>query len=95
MNRTKKFLLIGIVTLSICFGVTGCSGGDIEPTKSSFGNKYFDLVKIYDSGGIGGEEVVYDKNTNVMYFIMCSGHWFGITPIYNSDGSVKLYEGGD
>lgn len=37
-------------------------------------------------------EVLYDKNTKVMYFVKRSGYQFGITPIYNSDGTVKLYD---
>ena len=38
-------------------------------------------------------EVLYDKNTKVMYYIQSSGYTLGITPIYNSDGTVKLYDG--
>lgn len=34
----------------------------------------------------------YDKNTNAMYCIFQKYDKSGITPIYNSDGSVKLYE---
>ena len=35
--------------------------------------------------------ILVDKNTNVMYYwITCNSG--GITPIYNEDGSLKLYE---
>ena len=94
----KKILLTTVITLSICFGIVGCQSikgrGKIEPTNAILGNKYFDLTTIYDGGAFGGD-VVYDKNTNVMYFIMYKNGYSAITPIYNSDGSVKLYEGGD
>ena len=94
MVKLKKFLLTGIITLSICSGITGCTKGeDIKPTEFRLGNKYFDLVKIY-GGGYDGD-IVYDKNTNVLYYIIYDADRLGITPIYNSDGSVKLYEGGD
>lgn len=75
----------------ICSGIIGCTKGeDIKPTEFSLGNKYFDLVKIY-GGGYDGD-IVYDKNTNVLYYIIYDADRLGITPIYNSDGSVKLYE---
>lgn len=94
MVKIKKFLLAGIIVLSICSGITGCTKGeDTEPTEFRLGNKYFDLVKIY-GGGYDGD-IVYDKNTNVLYYIIYDADRLGITPIYNSDGSVKLYKGGD
>lgn len=97
MTKIKKFLLAGIITLLICSGITGCTnctkGEDIKPTEFKYGNKYFNLVKIYDGGYDG--DIVYDKNTNVLYYIIYNANRFGITPIYNADGSVKLYEGGD
>lgn len=87
----KKKIAAIALGLSMCFGMTGCSsGGDITPENSKLGNKYFDLVNIYEDGCTN---VAYDKNTNVMYFLRSNGNSFGITPIYNSDGSLKLYEG--
>ena len=60
--------------------------------NSDLGNKYIDLVTIYKDDKYS-TEVLYDKNTKVMYFLKWSGYQFGITPIYNSDGTVKLYDG--
>lgn len=86
----KKKIVAIVLGLSMCIGLTGCGSGNITPTNNKLGNKYFDLVNIYESGYTN---VAYDKNTNVMYFIEQSGYSFGITPIYNSDGTLKLYEG--
>lgn len=86
----KKKILAVVLGLTLCFGMTGCTKGDIEPENSDIGNKYIDLVTIYKKHGT---EVLYDKNTKVMYFLRQSGQQFGITPIYNSDGTVKLYDG--
>ena len=87
----KKKILVVALALVLCFGMTGCTKGDIEPESSCLANKYIDLVTIYkdDKYGI---EVLYDKNTKVMYFVKWSDYQFGITPIYNSDGTVKLYD---
>ena len=88
----KKKILVVMLGLTLGFGLTGCGKGDIEPEASKLENKYIDLVTIYKDDSLG-TEVLYDKNTKVMYFVKYTGYQFGITPIYNSDGTVKLYDG--
>nr|WP_270249262.1 hypothetical protein [Coprococcus catus] len=93
MTKIKKFLLAGIITLLICSGITGCTKGeDIESAEYDRGNKYFPLVIIYKDDH---SYIAYDKNKKVMYCIFQNYDKFGITPIYNADGSVELYKGGD
>ena len=87
----KKILAVALV-LTLSFGMTGCTKGDIELESSCFANKYIDLVTIYKDNN-HYTEVLYDKNTKVMYFAKWTTYQFGITPIYNSDGTVKLYDG--
>ena len=88
----KKKILAVVLGLTLCLGMTGCSTkGDIEPKSSILGNKYIDLVTIYRDND-NNTEVAYDKNTKVMYFFKQNVYQFGITPIYNSDGTVKLYD---
>ena len=87
----KKKILVAVLALTLCFGITGCAKGDIEPESNRLANKYIDLVTIYKDNNCN-TEVLYDKNTKVMYFVKCDGYRFGITPIYNSDGTVKLYD---
>ena len=62
----KKKILAVALGLTLCFGMTGCTKGDNESESSCFANKYIDLVTIYK--GDKGTEVLYDKNTKVMYF---------------------------
>lgn len=88
----KKKILAVALGLTLCFGITGCRKGDIEPESSCIANKYIDLVTIYRDDN-HNTEVLYDKNTKVMYFVKWGSYRFGITPIYNSDGTVKLYNG--
>lgn len=88
MIKVKKFLLASIITLSICSGITGCDEVDIRQINCYHGNEYFDLTYIYR----GEFDIAYDKNTKVMYALVDSGYQFGITPIYNTDGSLKLYK---
>lgn len=59
-----------------------------EPASVS---EYCDLVKI--ESGVS-ETIYYDRNTTVMYcLIKQSDEYSGMTPIYNADGTLKLYKG--
>ena len=84
----KKIALITALGLTM---LTGCSGRDVEPEQSSVANKYIDLVVIYENLS-QQTEVMYDKNTGVMYFHRDSRYDNFMTPIYNADGTLKLYE---
>lgn len=85
--RIKKTVVM--VAIAMCFLLAGCGGKDVMDEEVDIANKYFDLHEIYEDGFTS---VVYDKNTGVMYFMVLSGYQFGITPIYNADGSLKLYD---
>ena len=78
----KKIILI--IACMICTDVlTGC---DTNYTETNI-NKYFDYCKIKCEGF--EETIFYDKNTGVMYY--SNSKRGGITPIYNADGTLKLY----
>lgn len=86
MKKIALIMALGLTTLTGC-----CSGHDVEPTQSSAANKYIDLVVIYENLS-QQTEVMYDKNTGVMYFHRDSRYDSFMTPIYNADGTLKLYE---
>lgn len=98
-----KKILAFLCTAMICMGLLTACGGGVDYTetnelpRSSFANKYFDAVTIYHNGGNiksrCAQTVVYDQNTGIMYLILESGYRLGITPIYNTDGTPKIYEG--
>ena len=87
----KKLLGIGLI-LVMAFGLTACGEGsnivNINEVITSPNPKLVDF-EIVDNNFYGC--ILVDKNTNVMYYwITCNCG--GITPIYNEDGSLKLYE---
>ena len=84
MKKITFIMALGLTTLTGC-----CSGHDVEPTSAA--NKYIDLVVIYENLS-QQTEVMYDKNTGVMYFHRDSRYDSFMTPIYNADGTLKLYE---
>ena len=86
----KKLLGIGLILMMI-FGLTACSGSNIININEVIASPDSKLVdfEIVDNNFYGC--ILVDKNTNVMYYwITCNNG--GITPIYNEDGSLKLYE---
>lgn len=57
----KKKILAVILGLTLCFGMTGCTKGDIEPESSCLANKYIDLVTIYKNDDYKTEVSLDDK----------------------------------
>lgn len=83
-------------------GVGGCDGslfgwvrhyisrGNKEESilSDDFGNGYFTVITEWD-----GYQIVYANDTKVKYLIFDSGMYrFGITPLYNADGTLQIYE---
>ncbi len=86
--------IIGIVLiLIVMLGLTACDGKNsnvinIDSVLATPNSKLVDF-EIVDYNWY--EAILVDKTTGVMYV------WFttecgGITPLYNADGTLKLYE---
>lgn len=88
----KKKIAAIIVALSMCVGITGCSEKvrDGNRNFTYVDNKYIHLITVCDKGD--GNVIAYDEDTKVLYLCVYGYSTMGITPIYNSDGSLKLYE---
>lgn len=93
----KKIVLI----LILCIAATmlcSCSSISYDEAKISntyvFSDEYFTVIKEWD-GGIGFplEQIVYANDTKVMYYVFRGNHTGGITPLYNADGTLQIYEG--
>lgn len=97
----KKIFLIMtlIVVMSVCF--VGCGTTYQEVTQQTekkesgnnndFGNGYFTIILEWES--ISSDyKIVYANDTRVKYFICTTGYKFGITPLYNADGTLQIHE---
>ena len=81
-----------IAILCVCLLLTGCGTRYAErEDDSDFGDGYFTLIQ---SWGILGDNwyIVYANDTKVKYLIKCASYQYAITPLYNSDGSLQIYE---
>lgn len=82
-----------ILILCICLLLTGCgtSYEDAEDTLRTVGGGYFTLIKEWDVND-GSYCIVYANDTRVKYLVWRCVHKGGITPLYNADGSLQVYE---
>ena len=84
----KKILLIGLI-LSMLFCMSGCTNViNIDKALESPNTKMIDF-EVVDKNFYSA--ILVDKNTKVMYYWNMSSTG-GFTPIYNADGTLKLYE---
>lgn len=90
----KKKITAVILTISMCVGMSGCSDDGTNGNQVEYG--YF--IELESNGNM---TIVYDRETRVKYYVYDyehgvgdnRAHCLGITPIYNADGSLQLYEG--
>ena len=81
----KKLLLLVIVVLLVVTMCCCCpKRKDMKPSEDS---QLVAVETFYN--GYTTCSVYYDRHTKVMYF---SQHESGITPLYNEDGTLRLWE---
>lgn len=92
----KKIALI----LILCIAATvlcSCSSSYEEANTNPdnyFSKGYFTVIKSWDGGAdYPTEHIVYANDTKVMYYVFRGNHTGGITPLYNADGTLQIYEG--
>lgn len=82
-----------IAILSLCLLLTGCGikYEEAEDVSMPICGGYFTLIKKW-SDGDGIYRIAYANDTKVKYLICSIGYGKGITPLYNADGSLQVYE---
>lgn len=93
----KKRLLSVTLAVVIVVCLVGCgttyqeATGKTESNASDdFGNGYFTVITEWN-----GYKIVYAKDTKVKYLIGYGNYpysQFGITPLYNADGTLQIYK---
>ena len=92
----KKQLLIVALAIIMVVCLVGCgttyqeaTGQTESSTKDGFGNGYFTVITEWGSGYM----IVYANDTKVKYLIINRSQYMsGITPLYNADGTLQIYE---
>lgn len=83
MTNLKKIVIVLMLCSTLLFG---CADDNIE-------NKYFIKLDTQAEDLVSSCTIVYAKDTKVKYLIWESVYGAGITPLYNADGSLQIYEG--
>lgn len=93
----KKKVCLVLVLCTIAAMLCGCSSSYEEPNTNlsyCFSKGYFTIIKSWDGGmNNPSEHIVYANDTGVMYYVFLGTHRGGITPLYNADGTLQIYEG--
>ena len=92
----KKKLLVIVLCCMLSISCVGCGTSYQEAKnneyKEDYGGRYFTLLTTWNSGETY-YRIVYANDTNVKYLICISGYKYGITPLYNANGTLQIYEG--
>ena len=87
----RKRLLTIMLSVSICFGMIGCSPDhSVEgfDSKEKTVSSMFVVVEYNNLNGI----ICYEKDTKVMYWVSRGGYTYGnLTMLVNPDGSPMIY----
>lgn len=92
MKKIIVLFITIILLISLC--ACGRSYEEAENNPNSLSGNYFTIIKEWGSGaGYGYSYIVYANDTKVMYYIEYGARSRMITPLYNSDGTLQVYEG--
>lgn len=93
----KKKICLALVLCLMATILCSCSSSyeeaDTNP-DNYFSKGYFTVIKSWDGGvDYPTEHIVYANDTKVMYYVFLGNYTGGITPLYNADGTLQIYEG--
>jgi hypothetical protein len=93
----KKKVVLALVLCIIAAMLCGCSSSYKEANTNPdnyFSKGYFTIIKSWDGGmDFPTEYILYANDTGVMYYVFRSHYSGGITPLYNADGTLQIWEG--
>lgn len=89
----KQIIMTAVVLVTSLLILTSCendnhSYNNADKTHKDYGNGYFTTIKEWDDGWC---KIVYANDTGVMYFVYDGCKQYGITPLYNADGTLQVY----
>lgn len=92
----NKKLIVLLTIFILIFSLVGCATTYQEATgkndEEDFCNGYFTVITKWDDD-MGVYRIVYANDTKVKYITISSGYKFGISPLYNADGTLQIYDG--
>ena len=92
MNKLIKKTIILAITIIVCALIALSLCGCHKESSTGIETNRFVRVESQDFTFSTYAQVFYDRETRVMYVFYKSGYGGGLCPMYNSDGTLMLYE---
>lgn len=93
LNLFMDLIILLVLMFILITGLTAC-GATTKTYKNNdnkFCNQFVIVEKQHDIDK--SVYIVYDVDTKVMYYMYHWGYEGGLSPIYNEDGSIRVYDG--
>lgn len=87
-----KRVFIFVLLIALIAGLSGCSKGN-----SAEARRICNFRKLYGDVDVGvgaiPSDIYVDTLTGILYVSVCGHLISGFSPIYNTDGTLKIWEG--
>ena len=84
-------LVAVICALALTLSVLTSCGDSKDAKPRVYWDQFVVVESRFDDSIPSYLYIVYDKDTQVMYYITSGDYRSGITPIYKADGTIKVY----
>lgn len=89
----KKIIALIVGLLACLMVLVGCGSAPIQPgTFVDKGENRFILIDVWYEYNVGHCCVYADKVTGVMYLYTDDTYQATMTPLYNTDGTLMIYD---
>ena len=94
MKVKRRVLALALVIIIAMLFLVGCYATTYQNAKNVNGEEFVGgyFTKVKEWGVDNQFKIVYANDTKVMYYIDINPHGSGITPLYNADGTLQIYE---
>ena len=96
MKKLVSIVMSVMLLLTVLIVTTGCSSNyedrETDVEEEYWGGGYFKIIEKWN-GSSSCNYIVYAVDTKVMYYVQDNNPLTNaITPLYNSDGTIRVYE---
>ena len=90
----KKKIALIVMLCVFATVLVGCSTYENAkaPNYKDYGG-YFTVLKEWYADDMGQCKILFADDTHVMYFYFDGTYTSGLTPLYNTDGTLQIYKG--
>lgn len=92
-----KKIVVLLTIFILMFSLAGCASktyeNAIKESYEEYGYGYFTVIEEWGTNNGTGAiyRIVYANDTRVKYLIVVCANQYGITPLYNEDGTLQIY----